>query len=140
MGETLSNGGAARLADEFDRVFEGFGFGTNSLLRSAWTSDEGTGSWMPPIEVLRRGDRFVVRAELPGIHQGGYSCGGNGWAISIQGERRTEHEESHDEYYRSERSFGSFFRDSDASRMPRQRQGRREFPGWSSEITIPAGA
>ena len=32
-----------RLADEFDRVFEGFGFPTNSLLRSPWTSDGVTG-------------------------------------------------------------------------------------------------
>ncbi len=74
-----------RLADEFDRVFEGFGFGSNSLwgnspLRSPWSTDAGTGSWMPPVEVVWRGDRLVVRAELPGRGQGRHPGGGNGWS------------------------------------------------------------
>jgi len=125
-----------RLADEFDRVFEGFG--TNFLLRSPWTSDAVTGSWMPPVEVLRRGDRLVVRAELPGMAKEDIHVEVMDGALSIQGERRTEHEESQDEYYRSERSFGSFFRAIPIPEDAEADKADASFRDGVLEITIPA--
>ena len=57
---------------------------------------------------------------------------------SIQGERRTEHEDSQDEYYRSERSFGSFFRAIPIPEDAEADKADASFRDGVLEITIPA--
>ena len=59
-------------------------------------------------------------------------------ALSIQGERRTEHEDSQDEYYRSERSFGSFFRAIPIPEDAEADKADASFRDGVLEITIPA--
>jgi HSP20 family protein len=132
-----------RLADEFDRVFEGFGFGGNSLwgnslLRSPWSTDAGTGSWMPPVEVLWRGDRLVVRADLPGVAKDDIQVEVMDGAMSIRGQRRAEHEENRDGFYCSERSYGSFSRTILLPEGAEADKADVNFRDGVLEITIPA--
>lgn len=84
-------------------------------LRESWPSrgNAGQGSmslWTPQIESFQRGDQFVVRADLPGLRKEDVNIEVTDEAITIQGERRDEHEESREGFYRSERTYGSFYR------------------------------
>jgi HSP20 family protein len=69
-----------------------------------------TSMWAPQIETFQRGDQFVVRADLPGLKKEDVNVEVTDDAITIQGERREEREENREGYYRSERSYGSFYR------------------------------
>ena len=67
-------------------------------------------AWAPLIEVFQRGDRIIIRADLPGVSKEDIHVEMGNDSITIQGERRQEHEESREDYFHSERSYGRFFR------------------------------
>lgn len=106
-----------RMMEDMDRVFENFGFG-RGLATSPWSafggqpwgSELSTGVWSPQVETFRRGDNIVVRADLPGLKKEDVNVEVDTGLLTISGERRDEHEENRDGYYRSERSYGQFYR------------------------------
>jgi HSP20 family molecular chaperone IbpA len=94
-----------------------FGFFQRDLWpsqRGAWpartTGQASPSLWAPEIETFQRGDQFVVRADLPGLKKEDVNIDLADDAITIQGERREEREEDREGYYRSERTYGSFYR------------------------------
>jgi len=95
----------------FDRVFRDFG-----VPRLAWMPRDLAGSsnrqalWAPRIEAFQQGDRFIVRADLPGLKREDIQLEVTGDALTIQGERREEQEQEREGYYRSERQYGRFYR------------------------------
>ncbi|HUE81336.1 MAG TPA: Hsp20/alpha crystallin family protein [Pyrinomonadaceae bacterium] len=107
-----------RMRDEFDRVFDDFGLGRGSVmpalrdlgsnLRDA--SSGAWGLWYPEVEVLEREGKLVVRADLPGLNKEDVTLEVTDNAIIIEGERRSEQEESREGYFRSERRYGKFRR------------------------------
>ncbi len=103
-----------RMSEEmdrvFDRVFRDFGMPRRSWWRSpgAMTGREGT--WAPRVEAFQKGDRFIVRADLPGLKKEDVQVELTEDAVTIHGERREEHEEEREGYYHSEREYGQFYR------------------------------
>jgi len=69
--------------------------------------------WAPAIDVFERDDGFVVRAELPGMKEKDIDVSVAGNRLIIRGERRAESEVDKEDYYYSERSYGSFSRSID---------------------------
>jgi HSP20 family protein len=65
---------------------------------------------MPPIETFRRGDKLVVRADLPGLRKEDVSVEIDDGVLTISGERSEEEVEDREGYYHSERSYGQFQR------------------------------
>jgi HSP20 family protein len=86
---------------EMSRMFEGFpgSVGQNYSL-SRW----------PPIEVLERDDRVVVRAEMPGMRREDVRVRVEHDSLVIEGERKGDREVRHEGYYESEWSYGRFSR------------------------------
>ena len=66
--------------------------------------------WAPAIEVFEKGDKFVVKAEVPGMTEKDIDVSVVGDTLSIRGERKAESEVNDDDYYCCERSYGSFLR------------------------------
>jgi HSP20 family protein len=106
-----------RFSEEMDRLFEDFGFGRGWLAPSfgrelfpAGFGDLGQSLWSPQVEVFEREGRLVVRADLPGLTKDDVKVEVADDALTISGERRSEHEEKREGFYRSERSYGSFRR------------------------------
>jgi HSP20 family protein len=66
--------------------------------------------WAPAIDVFEREDKFVVKAELPGMKEEDIDISVVGDTLTIKGERRAESEVQEDDYYYCERSYGSFSR------------------------------
>jgi HSP20 family protein len=67
-------------------------------------------SWEPNVEVFQRGNELVVRADLPGLNPDDVIVEIAEDAITIRGERREEHNEEHDGFFRTERVYGTFYR------------------------------
>ena len=101
-----------RFMDEMDHLFDDFGFGSLmpriELLPRAW--EEGEGAWSPDVEIVERGGQLCVRADLPGFSKDDVEVEIEGGALHIRGERRQEHEERKRGVYRTERSYGTFYR------------------------------
>lgn len=69
--------------------------------------------WAPRMDVYERDNAIVVKAELPGLKKEDVQLEIDGEDLVIRGESKAESEVTDKHYYRSERSFGSFYR-----RMP----------------------
>jgi HSP20 family protein len=92
-----------RLSDDLDQLFGQFGFGSLGFPSSVAT-------WSPQIETFERGDKIIVRADLPGLNKDNVNVEVNDGILTISGERKDEHRENREGYYRSERSYGQFYR------------------------------
>ena len=87
---------------EVDRLFDAFfGAGGESVAGRRW---------VPPMDLVEADDHFVLRADLPGLDEADVSIEIQDNTLKISGERRAEHEESEQGWYRIERSFGGFSR------------------------------
>lgn len=91
-----------RVTDELDRAF---GLGTDVGLRDFYPR-----VWSPEIEILERDNMFVVRVDLPGLTKENVKVEVTHDQLTIEGERKLEKEEQNKGLYRSERTYGSFFR------------------------------
>lgn len=106
-----------RMSEEmdraFDRIFDDFGFGRrSSSARSGFLNAPSLGqfAWSPRIEAVQKGDKFIVRAELPGVTKDDVEVNVTDDALTIHGQRKHEHEEQHEGFFHTERSYGSFYR------------------------------
>lgn len=93
-----------RLTDQMDRWFEQFGVGRGERA-------EGPDMWAPESETFLRDNQFVVRIDLPGLSKDDLNVEVTDDSIVIHGERQQTHQENRDGYYRSERSYGRFYRE-----------------------------
>jgi HSP20 family protein len=95
----------------FDRVFRDVGVPRRSWLAgSPLRSSKREGIWAPRVEAFQNGDRFIVRADLPGLKKDDVHVEITDSAIAIHGERREEQEEEREGYYHTEREYGQFYR------------------------------
>jgi HSP20 family protein len=65
---------------------------------------------MPSLDVYEEKDSVVVKAELPGMKKEEVEVNLAGENLTIKGEKKEEQEVKEDDYYRRERSYGSFLR------------------------------
>ena len=106
-----------RFSEEMDRLFEDFGMGRSWLSptfgRELFPSTLGSlerSAWLPQVEAFEREGKFIVRTDLPGMTKDDVKVEVTDEAITLSGERRSENEERREDSYRSERSYGSFYR------------------------------
>ncbi len=120
-----------RLTDEMDRMFEGGG----------WRRGRSEAApWSPAVEVTERNGQIEVVADLPGLNENDVKVEVSDEGLSIRGERKREHEEKGEGYYRSERSYGEFYRLIPLPETAKLDQARAEFHNGELRIRIPAPA
>ncbi len=134
-----------RFSEEMDRLFEDFGFGRGWLAPSFESGLDrlgtfGNASWVPQVEVFQRGDQLVVRTDLPGLTKDDINVEITDEALVIRGERKSEREEDEEGYYRSERSYGSFYRQIPLPRGVNAEKATADFSNGVLEISLPAPA
>lgn len=96
-----------RLTEDMERMFEDIGF----RRPLAWMGPATrTFDWLPAIEVFERGNRMFIRAELPGLTKDDVKVEIGDDLLTIQGERKQEKHEKQEGSIRSERCYGTFFR------------------------------
>ncbi len=66
--------------------------------------------WIPAMDLVETDENFVLRADLPGLSEKDVHIELEDNVLTIAGERKTEHEERKDGYYRIERASGAFQR------------------------------
>ena len=119
-----------RFTEEMDRLFEGHGW------RGSGSRSE-VAQWSPVIEVKEQDGRLEVLAELPGINENDVKVEVTDEGLVIHGERKQEHEEKREGYYRSERSYGQFHRLIPLPEGATVDQARAEFHNGELRVSIP---
>ena len=104
-----------RLTEQMDRWFDSFGMGRtgnrmSGVNENPWTHNAAN-MWAPDLETFLRDDQFVVRMDLPGVNKEDVNVEVTDDAVVIHGERQQSHQEERDGFYRSERSYGRFYRE-----------------------------
>lgn len=96
------------LRRELNRLFEDFAE-TNELLPFE-KAQESLPGYFPQVDVKDTGEAIVVTAELPGVDEKDVSVEFSNEMLTFKGEKKAEKEEKEKDYYRMERSYGSFIR------------------------------
>lgn len=129
-----------RFNDEMDRMIQNFGFG-RGFSETTFGGEMGQGGpamWSPQVEVFERGGELVVRADLPGMTKDDVEVNIAENALVIRGQRRSEREEEEEGYYRTERSYGSFYRTIPLPDGAEAENADATFRNGVLEITMPA--
>jgi HSP20 family protein len=112
---TLVSTGSARdpfallrqMTSELDHAFEHW---PSFRWPSGLFGTRESGAWSPKIDVFERDNRLVTRVDLPGMRKEDVSVEVTDGHLALSGERKRETEEKKDNFYRSEREYGSFYR------------------------------
>ena len=103
-----------RMEQEMDRMFEQFGMG--GFTRGGQLQQREAGGmsslWSPQIELYEREGKLHVCADLPGMRKDDIEVNIENDMVTIRGERQSQHEDRDEQrgFYRSERSYGNFYR------------------------------
>ncbi len=103
---------------DMDRLFDQFwrgGFALPSLRRMfepapLWRDETAFGFAAPAVDFVEDDQAFRITVELPGLSEKDIDVTISGDMLTIKGEKREEKEEKAQNYYMSERRFGSFQR------------------------------
>jgi len=128
-----------RELEELGRHFEDI-FGRpflSSVLRHLPIEERG---WAPPIEVFEKEDKFVVKAELPGMKEEDIDVSVVGDTLTLKGERKAETEVKEEDYYCCERSYGSFFRSIALPSTVDAKKIEASFEDGVLEVSLPKAA
>jgi HSP20 family protein len=72
---------------------------------------EGGGPrWVPATDLVEEGDHYVLRADVPGVSEDEVKVELEDSVLTISGERKSDHGQRKNGYYRIERASGRFAR------------------------------
>jgi len=93
-----------RLRREMDRLWDDyFGAGRRGLRPLE-------AEWAPAVDVSETAEEVVVKAEVPGMEAKDIDISLSGDILTVKGEKKSEREETKENYHLVERSYGSFSR------------------------------
>jgi HSP20 family protein len=91
------------MQQEMNRLF-------NTFFDAPNAQSGGPRRWVPAMDLVELDDHFVLRADLPGLEEGDVKLEVADDVLTLSGERKFEHEDRKEGFYRLERGAGSFSR------------------------------
>jgi len=152
QGERQRETGLARRGGGFPSIFsqdpfELFSMNPFALMRRLAEGMERFGGgrgmggemagWMPALDISERDGKMIIHADLPGMEKDDVQVEAREDSLIIQGERRRESEEEDKGYYRSERTYGKFYRRIPLPEGAELEQARAQFNNGVLEVSIP---
>lgn len=114
-------------SEEVNRIFDTF-LGSNGV-RSR--------RWVPAMDLVEADDHLALRADLPGLNRDDVEIEVKDGVLTISGERKAEHEERTEGFYRVERAFGSFSRSLTLPKGVDPEQVLADFDDGVLEVRVP---
>jgi HSP20 family protein len=126
-----------QMTSELDRVFDDWP-------SFRWPSFERASAepmvWSPRIDVFERDNRLVTKVDLPGVKKEDVSVEVTDGHLALSGERKRETEEKKDNFYRTEREYGSFYRAVPLPEGVRLEEVKATFADGVLEVSMPLPA
>ena len=129
-----------RFSEEMDRLFGDMSLGRGLASGFGRLANLEDSMWSPQVEAFEREGKLIVRADLPGLTKDDIDVTITDDVITIRGERRQEREEKAEGFYRSERSYGSFYRAIPLPGGVKSEEANATFRDGVLEISLPAPA
>lgn len=117
------------LQSEVNRLFDTF-FGGRPGTAAARR-------WVPAMDLTETDDHLVLRADLPGLDRDDVNIEVKDGMLTVSGERKAEHEDREEGYYRVERAYGSFSRSLSLPQEVDAEQIAATFDKGVLEVRIP---
>jgi len=95
---------------------------------------------MPSIDIFEQGDDVVVKAELPGMKKEDINVSVTDNTVTITGEKKQEEKVEKKNYFRMERSYGSFTRGFHLPTEVQSDKAKANFKDGILEVRIPKTA
>jgi HSP20 family protein len=130
----------ARMERDMERMFDDFFTPRWSLFRPGrFLGRRGGAVAMPSVDVdvYEKKDEIVARAELPGMSKDEINVNVTDHMLTIRGEKKKEEEVKDEDYYYSERSFGSFMRTVELPAEVQTDKAKASFKNGVLEIRLP---
>ena len=113
------------FTDEMDRAFRGI------------APSVETTAWSPTVDIQQSNGNLVVTAELPGLKKEDVKVELTDDALVIKGERKSEHKEEREGFYKSERSYGQFYRSIPLPDGAKTDQAKAELTDGVLKVSVP---
>jgi HSP20 family protein len=123
-----------RAERDIEQMFENF-LGRRQLFWPWHAKDTEVNT--PSVDLYEEKDDIVVKAELPGLEKDNIEVNLSENRLTIKGEKKQEEEVKKENYYRSERSYGSFIRTLDLPREVQTDKVKAAFKNGVLEIRLP---
>ena len=102
-----------------------------------WWPGREVGIGVPAVDLFEDKGEIVAKAELPGIGKDDVDVNITDNRLIIRGEKKKEAETKDENYYRCERSYGSFTRTIDLPAGVETEKARASFKNGVLEIRVP---
>jgi len=138
-GESLRGGSESpfsELQKEMNRLFENFSENMFSLSPTR-RNQPGISAAFPKMDVSETEKEFKVSAELPGMDEKDIDVSVSNEVLTIKGEKKAEKEEKKPNYYRMERSYGTFHRSIPLPSEVKKDQIKASFKKGILNIVLP---
>lgn len=129
------------IEDMFERYSRSLAspfFRSSDLARSSELL--ANGEWIPRVDICENENAFQIKAEVPGIRKDDVKVTVDNGVLTLQGERRHEHEDKGLRFHRVERSYGNFIRSFTLPTNVDAQQLKAHFHDGMLEVDIPKTA
>ncbi|HEY6452631.1 MAG TPA: Hsp20/alpha crystallin family protein [Steroidobacteraceae bacterium] len=119
-----------RLHRQIDQIF-------GDTFAAPAATGESSVAWIPTVDIHEEPDKFVVRADLPGVEPKDISITAENRVLTLRGARHFEHRENQKGFERLERIEGSFLRRFTLPDNVQEEQIKARHVNGVLEVTIP---
>jgi HSP20 family protein len=129
--------------EEMEKRFEEFFRRPFSMFGPSWlprVKFSEMGVLSPEMDIFEDGDDVVVKAELPGMKKENIEVNLTDDMITVSGEKKKEEKVEKKDYYRVERSYGSFSRSFKLPKEVQSDKAKATFTDGVLEIRVPKTA
>lgn len=91
-------------------LFDSFNNEVNRFFNHTRTADVATRNWAPAVDISEEDNRYILKADLPGVDRKDVDISLENDVLTIKGERISESNVEHEGYRRKERLHGTFLR------------------------------
>jgi HSP20 family protein len=102
-----------------------------------WFRTEGMLTSAPVLDIYEDKDDLIVKAELPGLEKDNVEVNLSDHTLTIKGEKKKEEEIKEENYFRSERSYGSFLRTLELPKAVQADKVKASFKNGVLEVGLP---
>jgi len=94
--------------------------------------------WRPAIDIQEKDEKYMIRADLPGLKKKDIHVELRDGYLTLRGERKSEHEENKDNYHTIERTYGTFERTFRVPDGVTEKDIHAKYKDGVLELTLPA--
>ena len=124
------NTDAYRLQRSMNRLMD-------SMFGNTYCDEDAQCEWAPAVDISETQDNISIKADIPGMKKDDIRVVVHENTLTLKGERQSEKKEEKTNYYRTERTYGSFYRSFTLPSMVDAAKIKANYTNGVLEIVLP---